>query len=106
MRCSTPYPAEVRRGSRAIVVMTDGRDENDPGPDREVVTLCRRFLPSFARLMQRFMRLVWERTSERNVLETFAQHSGGEAFFPTVVEELGADYARVVEHLRRRYVAT
>jgi hypothetical protein len=31
---------------------------------------------------------------------------GRRAFFPSAVEELPADYRRVIDHLRQRYVAT
>jgi hypothetical protein len=40
---------------------------------------------------------------DRAVLERFAVDSGGEAYFPETADDLAADYARVVENLRRRY---
>jgi Ca-activated chloride channel homolog len=42
---------------------------------------------------------------DRDVLESVAMTSGGESFFPETVEELGAQYRRVIAHLRQRYVA-
>jgi hypothetical protein len=41
---------------------------------------------------------------DREPLEQIAQLSGGRAFFPTDVTELAAQYQRVVDDLRRRYV--
>jgi hypothetical protein len=39
-------------------------------------------------------------------LTRLAAASGGEAFFPIAVDELASNYQRVVERLRRRYVAS
>ena len=93
-------------GRRAIVVMTDGRDENGPGTGPG----SRHSVPDVLAELRSTDATIYAiglgTNVESNVLETLAQQSGGEAFFPTVVEELGADYARVVEHLRRRYIAT
>ena len=41
---------------------------------------------------------------DREVLEKIAQDSGGEAYFPEDVTSLDANYRRVLENLRRRYV--
>jgi Ca-activated chloride channel homolog len=38
------------------------------------------------------------------LLQQLADVSGGRAFFPETVEELGREYDRVIEDLRRRYV--
>ena len=40
----------------------------------------------------------------RETLERLARASGGQAYFPATVDELPAQYAHVVEDLRRRYV--
>lgn len=93
-------------GRRAIVVMTDGRDENGPGTGPGSHHSVQDVLAELRSTDATIYAIGLGTNVERNVLENFAQQSGGEAFFPTVVEELGADYARVVEHLRRRYIAT
>jgi Ca-activated chloride channel family protein len=41
---------------------------------------------------------------DRETLQRVASASGGRAYFPLSVEELPAQYARVIEDLRRRYV--
>ena len=93
-------------GRRAIVVMTDGRDENGPGTGPGSRHSVPDVLAELRSIDATIYAIGLGTNVEKNVLETLAQQSGGEAFFPSVVEELGADYARVVEHLRRRYVAT
>jgi VWFA-related protein len=93
-------------GRRAIVVLTDGRDENGPG----TAPGSRHSVPEVLAELRSTDATIYAiglgTNVERNVLESLAQQSGGEAFFPTLVDELDADYARVVEHLRRRYIVT
>ena len=43
---------------------------------------------------------------DRGVLEMLAGASGGEAYFPQDVTQLDAEYQRVVETLRRRWMVT
>jgi VWFA-related protein len=91
-------------GRRAVVVLTDGRDENNPGT-----------APGSLHTRDEVLDLV--RTSgaavyciglgtkvDRELLETFAARSGGEAAFPSDITDLAGVYHRVVESLRRRYV--
>ena len=41
---------------------------------------------------------------DRTFLETLAEQSGGEAYFPTEASALGEQFRLIVENLRRRYV--
>jgi hypothetical protein len=41
---------------------------------------------------------------DRETIEKVTKVSGGEAYYPLEVAELAAEYRRVVEDLRRRYV--
>jgi VWFA-related protein len=41
---------------------------------------------------------------DREKLQEIAERSGGEAYFPENVASLDAEYRRVLENLRRRYV--
>lgn len=93
-------------GRRAIVVMTDGRDENAPGTAPGSRHTIADVLSELRSTDATIYSIGLGSNVERDVLENLAHQSGGEAFFPTVVEELGGEYARVIEHLRRRYVAT
>jgi VWFA-related protein len=91
---------------RVMVVVTDGRDENNAGT-----------APGSAHTLQDVLRTI--RKTEATVfliglgpavdgaiLEQIAAESGGEAYFPSDVSELDVPYRRVLENLRRRYVIT
>jgi VWFA-related protein len=91
-------------GRRAIVVLTDGRDENNPGT-----------APGSVRTLDDVIALVKETDAaifsiglgtkvDRPPLERLARLSGGQAYFPVEVSELRDQYRRIVENLRRRYV--
>ena len=93
------------KGRRAVVVLTDGRDEDNPGTGPGSV----RAWESVLRLMQDQQDVTMfpvglgtKIDPERlNMLATF---SGGQAYFPKDVSELGTQFARVTENLRHRYV--
>ncbi|HWF84963.1 MAG TPA: hypothetical protein VG222_08960, partial [Vicinamibacterales bacterium] len=85
-------------------VLTDGKDENNPGT-----------APGSEHTLDEVLKLVNSVNAtvfpiglgtkvERPVLERLAAVSGGEALFPTDVTLLDAQYHRVIENLRRRYV--
>ena len=93
-------------GRRAIVVLTDGRDENNAGTGPGSTHSFDEVLAQLSRVDATVYTIGLGGNVERSVLERVAEVSGGEAFFPSVVEELEGDYRRVIEHLRRRYVAT
>jgi Ca-activated chloride channel homolog len=97
---------ESVEGRRAIVVLTDGRDENNAGNGPGSRHSFDEVLAQLSKVDATVYTIGLGGNVEGSVLERVAQISGGEAFFPSVVEELEGDYRRVVEHLRRRYVAT
>ena len=93
-------------GRRAIVVLTDGRDENNPGT-----------APGSLRKFEDVAQLVRETDAsiftiglgtkvDRAPLEQLAAISGGQAYFPAEVSGLKDEYRRIVENLRRRYVVS
>jgi Ca-activated chloride channel family protein len=95
---------EREAGRRAVVVLTDGRDENNPGT-----------APGSLRTFDEVLARVRETEAivftiglgpqvDRDVLARLAAESGGDAYFPEDVSTLAADYARIIEHLRRRFV--
>ena len=92
------------QGRRVVVVMTDGRDENNPGTGPGSV----RQFKDVAGLIKETGALMFGIGLGVNVdqepLRNIAALSGGRAFFPTDVSELSAQYRRVVDDLRRRYV--
>jgi VWFA-related protein len=89
---------------RVIVVMTDGRDEDNPGTG-----------PGSRRTFEDVMNIQKESgvtvfgiglgtKVDRLLLEKLANVSGGQALFPSEAVDLDREYRRVVEDLRRRYV--
>jgi VWFA-related protein len=91
-------------GRRAVVVMTDGRDENNPG----TAPGSRHTLPEvleMAREVEATVLPIGLGTNlDRAGLERLADISGGLAYFPSDASELRTQFTRTVENLRRRYV--
>jgi Ca-activated chloride channel homolog len=91
-------------GRRALVVLTDGRDENDAGtapgstrPFNDVLRLAREVdVTVFA--------IGLGANVDKEKLETLASTTGGLALFPSDVTTLDGQYQRIVENLRRRYL--
>jgi Ca-activated chloride channel homolog len=92
-------------GRRVVVVMTDGRDENNPGTG-----------PGSVRTFQDVLKHLRESGGaaifgiglgtkvDQGPLEQLAALSGGRALFPADIAELETEFRRVSEDLRRRYV--
>jgi Ca-activated chloride channel family protein len=91
-------------GRRAVVVMTDGRDENNPG----TAPGSAHGLADVLGLLKNSGTMVYAiglgPNVDRETIEKVTKVSGGEAYYPLEVAELAAEYRRVVEDLRRRYV--
>jgi Ca-activated chloride channel family protein len=91
-------------GRRVVVVMTDGRDEDNPGTGPGSVHR----LEDVAKEVQESGAIVFGiglgLKVDQGPLQKFADLSGGRAFFPKDVSELSAEFHRVVDDLRRRYV--
>ena len=91
-------------GRRAVVVLSDGRDEDNPGtgPGSEHT------LDDVLKLMRSVDATIFPiglgTRVERAFLEKLATDSGGQAYFPATVSSLGDQYTSVIENLRRRYV--
>ncbi len=94
----------TRTGRRAIVLLSDGRDENNPGT-----------APGSAHTLAEVLALVRDTETvvyaiglganvDRPALERIAQLSGGSASFPAEAADLESEYRRVLEALRQRYV--
>ena len=91
-------------GRRAVVVVTDGRDENNAGTGPGSV----RTFDTVMRMQRESGAVVYAVGVGKNVdrpqLETLAQVSGGQAYFPEDASALAEQYKRIVENLRRRFV--
>lgn len=91
-------------GRRVIVVVTDGRDEDNPGTGPGSVSSFESVLKDLERVEAVVYGIGLGANVDRQVLETLAEKSGGEAYFPEDVGDVDEQYRRIVEHLRRRWV--
>jgi Ca-activated chloride channel family protein len=91
---------------RVMVVVTDGRDENNPGTAPGSVHTLDEVLQIVRQIDATIFAIGLGPKVDRATLERLASESGGEALFPTDVSQLDSQYRRVVENLRRRYVIT
>jgi Ca-activated chloride channel homolog len=91
-------------GRRVVVLVTDGRDENNagtgPGSTRTLADLLTLLHESDATVFA----VGLGAKADMHVLEQLAAKSGGEAYFPQDVSQLEQHYGRIIENLRRRYV--
>lgn len=92
------------RGRRSIVLLSDGRDENNPGTAPgsthrldEVLTLQRQVGATI-------YAVGLGQNVDRPVLEQLAEVSGGQTYYADDATALASQFRRVVEDLRRRYV--
>lgn len=92
------------RGRRAVVVMTDGRDENNPGTAPGSVHTLDEVLALGKDVGATIYGVGLGTKVDAPVLERLAEIGAGQAYFATDESELGAQFKRVVESLRRRYV--
>jgi Ca-activated chloride channel family protein len=90
-----------RRGRQAVVLLTDGEDTTSRTDWRVAERFARTMrIPIFS-IGLGVGKLDF---TSRKVLKALAEDTGGEAFFPKVVEELPAVYARIAELLRSQYL--
>jgi Ca-activated chloride channel family protein len=95
---------EHTEGRRVIVAMTDGRDENNPG----TAPGSTHTLADVKRQLKESGTTVFAiglgTKVDAAALNELAGLSGGRALLPEDVSELGTEFQRVVEDLRRRYI--
>ena len=101
-------------GRRAMVLLSDGRDqalvENEPGSLRlfeEALERAHRVEMAIYAIglgghLDREFDLAQSR-SLKEILETLARQTGGKAWFPARVSELGDVYRQIAEDLKRQY---
>jgi Ca-activated chloride channel family protein len=91
-------------GRRVVVLMTDGRDENNPGTGPGSTRSYAQVLERLKTVDATIYTVGLGPRIDREKLEELAQISGGEAYFPQDVTSLAADFNRILETLRRRYL--
>jgi len=89
-----------------VVVVTDGRDENNPGNAPGSRHTLEELLAKVAETDTTVYAIGLGANVDRAALQRIADESGGAAYFPEDVAALPAEYRRVVDDLRRRYVLT
>lgn len=92
------------QGRRVVVVLTDGRDENNAGTAAGSVRTLDDVVSLMGETDATIFTIGLGPKVDRSPLEQLARQSNGEAYFPTDVSRLREEYSRIVENLRRRYV--
>jgi VWFA-related protein len=92
------------KGRRVVVVVTDGRDENNPGTGPGSLRTRDDVLQSLQESEAIVFAIGLGPRVDGEILQQLAERSGGEAYFPLDVAELEVHYRRIIENLRRRYV--
>ena len=93
-------------GRTAIVVLTDGRDEDNPGTGPGSTHTLDDVLAALKEVGTTVYAIGLGPKVDRATLERLVDVSSGEAYFPADVSVLGEDYRRILENLRRRFVIT
>jgi VWFA-related protein len=92
------------KGRRAVVLLTDGRDENNAGTAAGSTHTFAEVLPLLRSSGATVFTIGVGSRVDRDVLQRLATESGGDAYFPSESSELGGPFQAIVENLRRRYV--
>lgn len=93
-------------GRRAVVVLTDGRDENNPGTAPGSAHTLADVLAQVRDTGTTVYAIGLGARVDREGMESVAAASGGAAYFPEDVSQLAEHYRRVVDDLRRRFLVT
>jgi len=91
-------------GRRAVVVVTDGRDENAASTGPGSVQSWDDVLQELAKTDATVYAIGIGTNVDKARLQTLADKSGGAAYFPADASTLAASYQKIVDELRRRYV--
>jgi Ca-activated chloride channel homolog len=93
-------------GRKVVVLLSDGRDEDNPGTGPGSVRTQEELFAALAETDAVIYPIGLGPRVDRALLERLAAKSGGLAYFPEDVSTLRENYARVIEGLRRRYVVS
>lgn len=91
-------------GRRVVVVLTDGRDEDNPGTGPGSTHSLDDVLERVKQVDATVFCIGLGGQVDKSVLQQLATLSGGEAYFPEEVSSLAANYRRILENLQRRFI--
>jgi Ca-activated chloride channel homolog len=91
-------------GRRAVVVLSDGRDEDNPGTGPGSLHSLDEVMGLVKPVGALIFPIGLGARVDRKLLERLAADSGGEAYFPSDATLIDGQFRRVVENLRRRFV--
>jgi VWFA-related protein len=91
-------------GRRVVVVLTDGVDENNPGTAPGSTHSLDDVRAAMKDTGATVFTIGLGTKVDRKVLDELAASSGGESYYPEDVASLDANYHRILENLRRRYI--
>lgn len=93
-------------GRKAVVVVTDGRDEDNAGTRPGSRHTLDDVVAKVGETQTTVYAIGLGANVDRAALQRIADDSGGAAYFPVDVSALPAEYRRVLDDLRRRYIVT
>jgi VWFA-related protein len=91
------------KGRHAVVVFTDGKDENNPGTAPGSVHTLKDVLELSKEVGATIFGVGLGPGVDRPVLETLAEESGGQTYYADDASDLGRQFRRVVNDMRLRY---
>lgn len=91
---------------RVVVVLTDGRDEDNPGKGPGSTHTFDDVLEYAKETDAIVFGIGLGPSVDADVLEKLAATTGGEAYFPSDTSSLDDTYQRIVENLRRRWIVS
>jgi Ca-activated chloride channel family protein len=97
---------KTAKGRRAVVVLTDGRDEDAKGTSAGSAHTLADVLGLIPDVGATIYVVGLGKNVDHDVLARLATQSGGEAYFPEEAAQLAEQFHSIVENLRRRYVVS
>jgi VWFA-related protein len=95
---------KITQGRRVVVVVTDGRDENAASTAPGSLTTWDAVISAAQAIDATVYAIGVGSRVDRRRLQQLADLTGGETYFTDDLDNLDANYKRVVEDLHRRYV--
>jgi len=92
------------QGRRVVVVVTDGRDENAASTGPGSLKKWDEVLEKLEQTEATVYAVGVGSRVDRARLQHVARKSGGAAYFPTTASSLAADYHKILDEIRRRYI--